>query len=81
MCVVRTEDIHRGELLCLFVPFGHVGWNRGENQHMFDDVREACCWLRQNTREDAVVMSWWDDGYQIARMGDESAGGVLGRVF
>jgi dolichyl-diphosphooligosaccharide--protein glycosyltransferase len=26
--------------------------------------------LRQNTPKDAVVMSWWDYGYQIAGMAD-----------
>uniref|UniRef100_A0A0K0DWV3 dolichyl-diphosphooligosaccharide--protein glycotransferase n=1 Tax=Strongyloides stercoralis TaxID=6248 RepID=A0A0K0DWV3_STRER len=31
-----------------------------------DDFREAYYWLRQNTAEDANIMSWWDYGYQIA---------------
>lgn len=39
-------------------------------QHIIDDFREAYYWLRQNTAEDAVVMSWWDYGYQIAGMAD-----------
>jgi len=30
-----------------------------------DDYREAYYWLRQNTPEDAKIMSWWDYGYQI----------------
>merc|ERR1711871_10235 len=30
-----------------------------------DDYREAYWWLRDNTPEDARVMSWWDYGYQI----------------
>ncbi|KNZ74997.1 Dolichyl-diphosphooligosaccharide--protein glycosyltransferase subunit stt3 [Termitomyces sp. J132] len=38
--------------------------------HIIDDFREAYYWLRQNTPEDAVVMSWWDYGYQIAGMAD-----------
>lgn len=37
---------------------------------IIDDFREAYYWLRQNTPEDAVVMSWWDYGYQIAGMAD-----------
>jgi len=37
---------------------------------VIDDFREAYYWLRQNTPEDAVVMSWWDYGYQIAGMAD-----------
>lgn len=40
------------------------------NQHIIDDFRAAYYWLRQNTKEDAVVMSWWDYGYQIAGMAD-----------
>lgn len=40
------------------------------SQHIIDDFREAYYWLRQNTEEDAVVMSWWDYGYQIAGMAD-----------
>ncbi|KAJ8496078.1 hypothetical protein ONZ51_g1340 [Trametes cubensis] len=39
-------------------------------QHIIDDFREAYYWLRQNTPKDAVVMSWWDYGYQIAGMAD-----------
>jgi len=30
-----------------------------------DDYREAYWWLRDNTPEDARIMSWWDYGYQI----------------
>lgn len=41
----------------------------GDNQ-VIDDFREAYYWLRQNTPKDAVVMSWWDYGYQIAGMAD-----------
>eukprot|EP00982_Pelagococcus_subviridis_P014179 31311-Pelagococcus_subviridis.AAC.10 len=32
---------------------------------MLDDFRESYWWLRDNTPEDARVMSWWDYGYQI----------------
>ena len=31
---------------------------------MIDDFREAYFWLRDNTPEDARVMSWWDYGYE-----------------
>lgn len=44
--------------------------NQDGSQHIIDDFREAYYWLRKNTREDAVVMSWWDYGYQIAGMAD-----------
>lgn len=37
---------------------------------VIDDFREAYYWLRQNTPKDAVIMSWWDYGYQIAGMAD-----------
>ena len=46
--------------------------NSDGSQHMIDDFREAYYWLRQNTPEDAVVMSWWDYGYQIAGMADRT---------
>ncbi|CAN8066570.1 unnamed protein product [Agarophyton chilense] len=38
----------------------------------FDDYREAYYWLRQNTPEDAKVMSWWDYGYQISGMANRT---------
>lgn len=44
--------------------------NADGSQHIIDDFREAYYWLRQNTQEDSVVLSWWDYGYQIAGMAD-----------
>lgn len=44
--------------------------NPDGSQHIIDDFREAYYWLRQNTPEDSVIMSWWDYGYQIAGMAD-----------
>ncbi len=44
--------------------------NPDGSQMIIDDFREAYYWLRQNTKPDAVVMSWWDYGYQIAGMAD-----------
>ncbi|ORX39432.1 Oligosaccharyl transferase STT3 subunit-domain-containing protein [Kockovaella imperatae] len=44
--------------------------NADGSQAIIDDFREAYYWLRQNTEKDAVVMSWWDYGYQIAGMAD-----------
>lgn len=71
-------------MLCFFVA--HCTWvtanaysspsvvlasqNQDGSQHIIDDFREAYYWLRQNTPETAVVMSWWDYGYQIAGMAD-----------
>ncbi|KAG8964915.1 oligosaccharyl transferase stt3 subunit [Tulasnella sp. 419] len=40
------------------------------SMHIIDDFREAYYWLRQNTAENSVIMSWWDYGYQIAGMAD-----------
>lgn len=40
------------------------------SQHIIDDYREAYYWLRQNTANDAKIMSWWDYGYQIGGMAD-----------
>jgi dolichyl-diphosphooligosaccharide--protein glycosyltransferase len=40
------------------------------SQHIIDDYREAYQWLRQNTEQDAKIMSWWDYGYQIGGMAD-----------
>lgn len=39
---------------------------------ILDDFREAYYWLRQNTNDEARVMSWWDYGYQIAGMGNKT---------
>ena len=76
--------IHTACLLCFFVL--HCTWVTSNaysspsvvlassdaqgNQNIIDDFREAYYWLRQNTPTDAVVMSWWDYGYQIAGMAD-----------
>jgi len=46
--------------------------NPDGSQHLIDDFREAYYWLRQNTPQNAVVMSWWDYGYQIAGMADRT---------
>lgn len=35
-------------------------------QHTYDEYRSAYRWLNQNTPHDAVVMAWWDHGYEIA---------------
>ncbi|OJD24702.1 hypothetical protein ACJ73_03932 [Blastomyces percursus] len=40
------------------------------SQFIIDDFREAYYWLRQNTPENAKIMSWWDYGYQIGGMAD-----------
>ncbi|KAL5510340.1 hypothetical protein EMCRGX_G005869 [Ephydatia muelleri] len=46
--------------------------NPDGSRNILDDFREAYFWLRQNTPEDARVMSWWDYGYQIAGMANRT---------
>jgi dolichyl-diphosphooligosaccharide--protein glycosyltransferase len=46
--------------------------NQDGSQHIIDDFREAYYWIRQNTQEDAKIISWWDYGYQIAGMADRA---------
>lgn len=46
--------------------------NQDGSQNIIDDFREAYYWLRQNTKEDAKIMSWWDYGYQIAGFADRT---------
>ncbi|MEM3387197.1 MAG: STT3 domain-containing protein [Nitrososphaerales archaeon] len=36
------------------------------------DWREALAWIRDNTPEDAVIISWWDYGYWITVMGNRT---------
>ncbi len=46
--------------------------NADGSQNLIDDFREAYYWIRQNTKEDAKIMSWWDYGYQIAGFADRT---------
>ena len=39
---------------------------------ILDDYKVAYEWLRDNTPEDARVMSWWDYGYQITGIGNRT---------
>ena len=63
-CTWVTSNAYSSPSVVLSSPDGHGGMN------IIDDFREAYYWLRQNTPTDAVVMSWWDYGYQIAGMAD-----------
>jgi dolichyl-diphosphooligosaccharide--protein glycosyltransferase len=42
-----------------------IGRSRDGRPVMIDDFRESYWWLRDNTPQDARVLSWWDYGYQI----------------
>eukprot|EP00188_Purpureofilum_apyrenoidigerum_P003114 Plantae.Rhodophyta-Purpureofilum_apyrenoidigerum.ctg3169.p1 GENE.Plantae.Rhodophyta-Purpureofilum_apyrenoidigerum.ctg3169~~Plantae.Rhodophyta-Purpureofilum_apyrenoidigerum.ctg3169.p1 ORF type:complete len:732 (-),score=118.55 Plantae.Rhodophyta-Purpureofilum_apyrenoidigerum.ctg3169:1090-3285(-) len=46
--------------------------NRRGERVFYDDFREAYYWLRQNTDEDAKILSWWDYGYQLAGMANRT---------
>ncbi|KAI3390119.1 hypothetical protein SNEBB_010160 [Seison nebaliae] len=47
-------------------------YSQDGSRQTIDDFREAYYWLRQNTADDARIMSWWDYGYQIAGMGNKT---------
>uniref|UniRef100_A0A8K9XTX4 Dolichyl-diphosphooligosaccharide--protein glycosyltransferase subunit STT3B n=1 Tax=Oncorhynchus mykiss TaxID=8022 RepID=A0A8K9XTX4_ONCMY len=49
-----------------------ASYNNDGSRNILDDFREAYYWLRQNTEEQARVMSWWDYGYQIAGMANRT---------
>jgi dolichyl-diphosphooligosaccharide--protein glycosyltransferase len=49
-----------------------ISRGNGPNDGVIDDFREAYYWLRQNTPEDAKIMSWWDYGYQISGMANRT---------
>ena len=49
-----------------------TGRNRDGSPKLIDDWREAYYWLRQNTKEDDQILSWWDYGYQIAGMANRT---------
>jgi dolichyl-diphosphooligosaccharide--protein glycosyltransferase len=37
-----------------------------------DDYREAYAWLRENTKDDATILSWWDYGYQLSSLANRT---------
>ena len=45
---------------------------KGDNRIIVDDYREAYYWLKQNTAQDARILSWWDYGYQITGMANRT---------
>ncbi|XP_033100577.1 dolichyl-diphosphooligosaccharide--protein glycosyltransferase subunit STT3B-like [Anneissia japonica] len=49
-----------------------ASYNNDGSRNILDDFREAYYWLRQNTDDNARIMSWWDYGYQIAGMGNKT---------
>ncbi|KAI9998391.1 hypothetical protein PInf_002778 [Phytophthora infestans] len=43
-----------------------------KEKDLHDDYREAFAWLRQNTPDDAKILSWWDYGYQITTLANRT---------
>jgi dolichyl-diphosphooligosaccharide--protein glycosyltransferase len=42
-------------------------------RYFFPDWLETCGWLKDNTPENAVIMSWWDYGYYITVVGNSTS--------
>jgi len=49
-----------------------VGQLRDGSVVKVDDYREAYWWIRDNTPEDARILSWWDYGYQITAIANRT---------
>ncbi|KAL4176753.1 hypothetical protein KRP22_001694 [Phytophthora ramorum] len=43
-----------------------------KQKDLHDDYREAFAWIRENTAEDAKILSWWDYGYQITTLANRT---------
>ncbi|KAF6041303.1 STT3A [Bugula neritina] len=65
-CTWVTSEAYSSPSIVLSAKSGDGG------RIIFDDFREAYFWLRQNTAEDAKIMSWWDYGYQITAMANRT---------
>ncbi len=48
------------------------GQTRSGDHVKVDDYREAYWWIRDNTPEDARIMSWWDYGYQLTAISNRT---------
>lgn len=49
-----------------------VGQLRDGSVVKVDDYREAYWWIRDNTPDDARILSWWDYGYQITAIANRT---------
>lgn len=65
-CVWVTSEAYSSPSIVMSAR-GHDG-----ERILFDDYREAYYWLRMNTKEDAIIMSWWDYGYQITAIANRT---------
>lgn len=46
---------------------------KGKTDFLVDDFKEGYAWLKENTPEDARIMSWWDYGYQISSFSNRTS--------
>lgn len=53
-------------------PVVVMSWVFQGKRYYLDDFRQSYSWIRQNTPTDAVIMSWWDSGYQLAGLGNRT---------
>jgi dolichyl-diphosphooligosaccharide--protein glycosyltransferase len=53
-------------------PIIVMSWMFQNKRYYLDDFRAGYSWIRQNTDPSAVVMSWWDTGYQLAGLGNRT---------
>eukprot|EP00163_Fabomonas_tropica_P017688 TRINITY_DN3141_c0_g1_i1.p1 TRINITY_DN3141_c0_g1~~TRINITY_DN3141_c0_g1_i1.p1 ORF type:complete len:580 (+),score=201.53 TRINITY_DN3141_c0_g1_i1:107-1741(+) len=65
-CCWVTQEAYSSPSIVLAARGGDGG------KIIFDDFREAYYWLRQNTAEDAKIMSWWDYGYQLTAIANRT---------
>ncbi|KAG5453567.1 Dolichyl-diphosphooligosaccharide--protein glycosyltransferase subunit stt3a [Clonorchis sinensis] len=65
-CIWATSNSYSHPSIVLETT-GHHG-----ERFILDDYRAAYYWLRQNTKPDARVMSWWDYGYQITAIANRT---------
>ena len=64
-CWVTAEQLSHPQIVL-------KGQSRTGEPVVIDDFREAYWWLRDNTRTDSRVLSWWDYGYQINGVGNRT---------
>lgn len=69
---ILHSNLYSAEILSspsIILQHGHL--HDGTLQ-IIDDFREAYYWLKQNTKKDSKILSWWDYGYQITGMSNRT---------
>jgi len=63
-------------ILMPIIPFSGPSWIDSINQKPLilsqEDWIESLNWIKQNTPNDAVILSWWDYGYWITAKGERT---------